>query len=272
MAARPCPLFIDGPNGNLFLVHYEARGADTCVLLLPPFAEELNKSRRQLALVGAALAAHGAGFVVVDVRGTGDSDGEFIDASVEGWIDDLRTSVDWIGAQGYRRIVLLAIRSGALLAAPLCARLGAVRELLLWQPQLSGKTVVDQFLRLHVLADKMSDAPSGVTVKDLRARLQGGESIEVAGYDLGAGLVRGLDALDIGELSKSRDLRVEWFTLAREGVGPPRTEQMAIDKLATAGCRVSRRSFRGEPFWSTVEITEAPELVEMTTHLVGASA
>ena len=56
----PRPIFIDSPSGRLFGV-YCAPGASTrrrgAVLYVPPFAEEMNRSRRMVALQARAFAA-----------------------------------------------------------------------------------------------------------------------------------------------------------------------------------------------------------------------
>ena len=63
------------------------------VLLLPPFAEEMNKSRRMCALLARGLAADGWRVVRIDLFGCGDSAGSLRDASWEQWCDDLRTEL-----------------------------------------------------------------------------------------------------------------------------------------------------------------------------------
>ena len=58
----PRPFFLDGGAGSLFAVHLPAASADgprEAVLLFPPFAEELNKCRRQVMLQARAFAASG---------------------------------------------------------------------------------------------------------------------------------------------------------------------------------------------------------------------
>jgi hypothetical protein len=47
---------------------------------VPPFAEEMNKSRRMIAEVGRRLEGSGVGMLLVDLFGTGDSEGEFAQA------------------------------------------------------------------------------------------------------------------------------------------------------------------------------------------------
>jgi alpha/beta superfamily hydrolase len=79
-SSEPTPFFLDGPAGNLFCLHFPRStpgGARRCALVLPPFAEELNKSRRMGALAARALQRAGHDVLLIDLYGTGDSAGDF---------------------------------------------------------------------------------------------------------------------------------------------------------------------------------------------------
>ena len=77
----PEPLFIDRPGGDLFaLYHPPRRAPQGGVVYIPPFAEEMNRSRRMAALQARALAESGWGVLTIDPYGCGDSAGDFADA------------------------------------------------------------------------------------------------------------------------------------------------------------------------------------------------
>ena len=73
--------FLPGSAGQLFCVYRGPADAmqppETGVLYVPPFADEMNKARRQAAVQSHALALQGYGVLSVDLFGTGDSEGEF---------------------------------------------------------------------------------------------------------------------------------------------------------------------------------------------------
>ena len=100
------PQFIDGPAGRLFLVHHhpDAGRATRAVVVLPAFAEEMNKARRQVALASRQLVTRGVGVIVPDLRGSGDSDGEIAEATVAGFAEDLGAVVAFAHELGYRDI------------------------------------------------------------------------------------------------------------------------------------------------------------------------
>ena len=50
MDIRPAPYFLNVGNHRLFVTRWQADGADAApILLLPPFAEEMNRVRRYVA-------------------------------------------------------------------------------------------------------------------------------------------------------------------------------------------------------------------------------
>ena len=144
------PLFIDRPHGRLFAIHHRPSGAPApgeAVVYVHPFAEEMNQSRRMAALQAEALAGLGRGVLMLDLTGCGDSTGEFADARWQTWRDDVVAGCRWLGERGYRRITLWGLRLGAALAVETaCAEPGICRRLVLWQPVVSGRTLLTQFL------------------------------------------------------------------------------------------------------------------------------
>jgi len=151
-AARMQPQFFDGAAGRLFGVQFEpATGTPRAsVLIIPPFAEEMNKSRRMLALQARALACAGLRVLMIDLYGTGDSEGDFADARWEIWIDDLKRCASRLARADPTPLSLLGVRIGALLAADLLAELEGVERLALWQPVSSGAQFLTQFLRMKL--------------------------------------------------------------------------------------------------------------------------
>ena len=159
-----------------------------------PFAEEMNKSRRMAALQSRALAAVGWTVLQVDLGGCGDSDGDFGEASWQGWVADVRDAAAWLGEHIGRAPWLWGLRSGCLVATAAAPMLPALPGLLFWQPVLSGKQFLQQFLRLKIAAQILGSADAErVDTRELRERLRKGDSVEVAGYALSPRLAMGLD-------------------------------------------------------------------------------
>ncbi len=72
-----------------------------CTLVVPPFAEEMNKSRKLVTDFVRHERSKGRGVLCVDLYGTGDSDGEFAAARVARWIEDLAAVAKWSASCGW---------------------------------------------------------------------------------------------------------------------------------------------------------------------------
>lgn len=260
MTDAPEPLFIKTGNRRLFALYHPPgdmpRGS---VLMLPPFAEEMNMSRRMVYLTGRAFAAAGYGFLALDLTGTGDSSGDFADARWEIWQEDTRTAQAWIAEKTGHAPAVMGLRAGALLAAGL----EASTPLILWQPVGNGQTMLNQFLRIRLAAALTGNAEKETT-KDLRAMWQGGGTVEVAGYEIHPALADGLDALRLADLAPSPARRVVWVETGDAERGHSPASQRVIDTWSEAGADIHTRLCPGEPFWTIQETTTAPAMIDVT--------
>ena len=267
----PHPVFIDGPNGRLLAVYYGPRPlAGGAVLFVPPFAEEMNRSRRMAALMGRRFAAQGIGFLVLDLYGTGDSAGDFLNARWSLWRDDVVAGLEWLSDQGANICSLLGLRLGACLAADIARdparRLG---RLIVWQPVLRGEIFLNQFLRIRV-ASEIDAATSGaeVTTKSLKESLNGGNVLEIAGYQLHPELASALSTLRFVDLAEYCNLPIHWLEVAQEPCAPlAPASATAVLRLRESGRQVSSQTVPGESFWVIEEPANVPALVQATADI-----
>ena len=166
------------------------RGA---IVVAAPLAEELNRSRRMIALGAERLAGEGFAVLEIDYRGCGDSSDDFGDARWDDWIDDLARGLEWVSTRYHAPAWLWGVRGGALLAATVIDRLEAAPSLLLWQPVTSGRQHLTQWLRLKIAADMLGESAGRASTAQLRAQLDSGEQVEIAGYTIHPALASGLD-------------------------------------------------------------------------------
>lgn len=267
-AGVPAGRFLDTPHGRTFCLHRPGRG-EACVIVVPPFAEEMNRCRRMWTLLAAQLAPAGIGTLIPDLQGTGESDGDFAAARWSAWREDLVAACQFARSRGARHIALLGVRLGALLALDFLRRAAGepdsrIAQLILWQPVLDGRLHMTQFLRLK-LAAGMRQPASKETTATLRERLAQGERLEVAGYEVAAELVAAIDAAGNEPLVPSTVARVDWLEVstAESPALTPVSERVLATWRAT-GVNVHAGVVRGEPFWALQEITIAPELLTAT--------
>ena len=255
--------FLEGSKGRLFAVARKPPSLCEGVLLVPPFAEEMNKSRHVFTEIAVCLAERGIGSVLVDLYGTGDSEGEFAAADWSVWTRDLAVAFRWANELGMRTNRLLAVRLGCALAVQAAMDNDwKIERSILIQPVLSGARSLDQFLRIRVAASLMQ-SKGKETIAELRARLKAGETLEVAGYDISSTLAAQLDAVDLLATLSRTVGSINWIELLRTADMPPSTPSMnAISRAREFGIDVELVVVQGEPFWSSVEIVRIPDLVD----------
>jgi exosortase A-associated hydrolase 2 len=235
------------------------------VLFVPPLGEEMNKSRRMLSLVAQALATRGLATVLVDLFGTGDSGGEFAEADWEVWQDDLQRAAMWCSREAAPIKGLLAVRLGCALAADAVrGPLAPVRRAVFWQPMFDGERWLDQFLRVRIAASMMED-DRRESLGDLRATLAAGRIVDVAGYSISGRFAAQLAQVRLGGPIPPAFGSVAWFEVVRSADAPPPAGNTRLaDESRSAGVPVDVRTFAGQPFWSSTEIVELPDLVSAT--------
>lgn len=239
------------------------------IVHVPAFAEEMNKSRRMVALQCEALARKGWLMVQFDAGGCGDSEGDFADASWEAWLDDVRLVHRWAADQVDGPVWLWGLRAGALLACEAASRFDIQGPILLWQPVSRGRQHLQQFLRLVTMA-KVVGKSGEPSRESPQSRLAAGESVEVAGYVLNPSLAGGLASASLDVPAGAP--RVLWLQVAAPDAPPPGALVELRERLGERSAVLEFRSVSGPAFWQVQEIEDAPELLAATTALVEETA
>ncbi len=240
------------------------------LLIIPPFAEEMNKSRKMMTLLLNRLAEQGVTGYLFDLNGTGDSQGKLEEVSWQSWQDDLLVMLESIvTVHGTEHISLLACRTGALLANACLnhyAEHHAVKvidEIHYWNPVLNASQFFNQFLRLKLANAAISNSGNKMSVKDLRQQLEDDGYIEVAGYSINAQLVTAMEnAQSILSKEHSR-LRLYFYEISPLGKLSPGLQSM-LQNFTDNGFLPVNFSLKDAPFWSTQEITLSEPLLTQT--------
>lgn len=151
------------------------------VIFLQPLFEEMNRCRRFIADLGAALAARGVGSVLADLPGVGDS-------VVDGVVDAARWDVlatELVAALD-RPAIVVAMRGGCLIGAG--SRIAARYHI---APPQNGAALFRDMMRAQAFAD-MEETGSRREVAAYTDKLDQGVAVRLAGYDVTAGLYRSL--------------------------------------------------------------------------------
>ena len=184
------PVFLEGSAGPLFCIRarcsrIDSRQALPAVLLVPPFAEEMNRSRRLLTKLRQELLASKVSEVVLpDLYGTGDSSGDFNDARWQIWICDLKRIASQLSGEGGNRpLTIIGVRAGCLLIDEIASGMDSPpHTVVLIQPETSGYDVVQHLLRTRVASHRFSGIKSESTA-ELWKLFETGQSVDVGGYN-----------------------------------------------------------------------------------------
>ncbi len=235
------------------------------MLVVPPFAEEMNKARRQFSLTADVLIERGFAVLLFDPYGTGDSSGEFAEATWELWISDVCTVMEWGRTSGFLIDGVVAARLGCVLAAQGIRRSGlTVRKSVFWQPVADGRRYMAQFLRLRVAASMMASGRRE-TVEGLRKSLAKSGELEVAGYALSESLWRGVEGVNLSENLDGAigDLTVFEIGLHEAGNLSPAGRRLLEDARGK-GIDANGSRIAGDPFWSSTETVVNRDLANLT--------
>lgn len=275
MSQPPVPelFFLRRPAGQRLCVHHRpAVAAHTALVHVHAFGEEMNKSRRMVALQCRALAEAGCAVLQIDLLGCGDSSGQLSDADWPAWLADVHAACDWM-AQAHPGAApwLWGQRAGALLASAACAQRPGATHLLLWQPMTAGKTLVQQLLRLKAAAN-LSDGPAAkAAMAALKTALADGQTVNVAGYPLPAPLVQALDAAELHVPPPG--CQVRWLDVSsRPDATLAPVAAKTVAAWVAAGLDVAAQVVAGPAFWQSTEIEEAPLLLQASVAAVRSAS
>jgi exosortase A-associated hydrolase 2 len=267
----PQAFFLPTPGGARFCLFHPAQGPihRGQILYLPPWAEELNCSRRVVAQQARTLAEAGYAVLQIDLLGCGDSTGEWADATWQAWLADARQALRWLQASSSGPLWLWGLRAGALLAAALAAEVATPCHLLLWQPVINGQHMLQQFLRLHQAGQWLGTNPALRLPPE--QRLAHGETVEIAGYALSPALAQGLAAarLHPAHLAAARLLWLEVAPAPSPLLSPAAEQQLPTWRAA--GWEVSAQAVSGRSFWHATTTEDATLLQQATLRELATS-
>jgi len=238
------------------------------LLFLPPLAEEMNKSRRMVALAADAFASAGWAVLQIDLFGCGDSDGDFGEAGWADWLDDVDAGWSWLTRQFGLVPWLWTLRAGSLVAADWIKRSGHGPNVLMWQPVTNGQQHLAQFMRLKVASEMLVESDAKNVMSQMREALKAGQSVEIAGYLLSPALASGFDGAKLAFEPGygARCVLIEVASAGRNEASP--ALRMLEQRLGEAGVQGMLEVVPGTAFWQTQEIEVVPALIEKSRILL----
>ena len=251
------PLFFQSPNGARLcgVWRWSTPAPGNCWIICPPFAEEEKSAHRTLVELADSLVAKGDAVLGFAPSGTGDSEGEFENASLTNWCEDILNACEY-SRQRYPQsaLGLIGLRLGASLAAQVGEQTG-VDNLILIEPILRGRSFLMQLgarkkLRAMMTEEEVGSQKSKVGNHDAKFE-------DLDGWPLGETLRDELKVLDLS----SHPPKIKGGVLAlqvssREQISP------ALEQFARAlNDTASTQAVVMPPFWNRLDHLDSSPLI-----------
>ncbi|MES9969189.1 MAG: alpha/beta fold hydrolase [Candidatus Thiodiazotropha sp.] len=199
--------FIQTKNEKIFTVFHIPEKADDkkAYVFIHPFAEEKLWSHRVYVSFARELARQGYFVARFDFRGHGDSDGEFIDSTIDKHTEDIDAVIDRLKAKfQINEINLFGLRLGATLATEYASKHSDIKNLILWDPVLDGERYMQELLRSNLAGQMALKGKVEVTREDLVKQMQSGTPINNEGYLLTYEYYTQISNIDLEKLNYSK--------------------------------------------------------------------
>jgi len=250
---KETPFFFPGDGVSLFGILHEpaAAGDRPAFVFCHPFGEEKLWTHRACVSFARELAARGHAVLRFDLRGNGDSSGEFRDSSLETALVDTRTAIATVKRMtGATTVSLLGLRLGASVAALLADECDDVRQLIQWAPVIDGHRFVQELLRIN-LATQMAMYKE---VREDRAALvnqmKEGRTVNVDGYPLSLAFYEQLSAMKLAQSTRRFSGPCLLVQIDRAEGARPLPE---VAQLASCYTHATHFVVQEEPFWKEIE-------------------
>lgn len=273
VAPRGRPIVLEiRPDAVYGTFHEPATGGDTstAVLICPPWGWDEVTSYRARRVWAERLAAAGRPTLRIDLPGAGDSAGDPLDPGrVDAWLAAIDGSAAWLAAQpGVRRVVVIGLGLGGLLALAAADRGAPIDELILWAMPDSGRVWLRQqrafgaFQRTggsDTTAERGGEASaSGPPTTDGSGGRMVDPPLEIGGFVLTGETVAALQSLDARTLEPGGIRRA--LVLDRDGVpakGPAaRLAALRVDVTEAGGSGWGRMVLHPESYFEPVDVFE----------------
>lgn len=253
--------FIEINNRSLFACwSQKSRNSDDLTIIIPPFAEEMNKCRHLFSHLRQQLIDQ-SDMLLLDPFGIGDSAGDLMETTAQHWASDWLSAIALAGKAGYKKINLIAARFGALQMFDLLQQELPLplNKIVLWQPYLQSSTFLQQFFRLKI-AEQMATG-NKTTQKELEQQLSAGEALEIAGYPITQNFVSSIYALkDVTALpALYQQTPLLWLeTSMLPNISPVCEKGMALLSQYFAA---EFAQLQGPAWWNATELVQSEELI-----------
>jgi uncharacterized protein len=264
-AMTETPFFFTVDDLSLFGVFHAPSGDPVRLpyVFCHPFGEEKLWTHRAWVSFARELSRRGHPVLRFDLRGNGDSEGDFADATIATARRDTAATIDVARRRtGADRVGLLGLRLGAAVATLVADERTDVAELILWSPIVNGNRFAQDLLRVNLATQMTLFREVQQDRAALVAQMRAGQPVNVDGYPMSLDAYEQLCAVDLAAAARTYAHRCLVVQVER-AAGRPLPELVQLTAGFQAGTHLQVQE---EPFWKEIDrfYEEAPNLTAAT--------
>lgn len=262
-------------NSKIFLAHYlpvnQRAGTNktSAVILVPPFAEEMNRSKRMYVLCARMLANSGMHAICFDFSGTGDSTGGWGDFTYKDWVNDLSDVYQYTSSYA-DEINFIALRFGALVLMDMILddqlRL---KKCLLWDPIESGQVLTRQFVRMKIAA-AMADTSKKITTQQVLQEMSDDGYLESSGYHITRSMFDDINTKNVANVINDvlKQVNIDWMTTGKFKQAQNKWLANSFKQSDIQSDNINMHAVNDVKFWMQQEVTISPQLLKLTREVL----
>lgn len=188
MNVQETPFFFPSGDRRLYGVLHQPAGRQKQqgVVVCPPFGEEYLWSQRALVNFARVMAASGYSVLRFEYMGTGDSEGDFEEVSVQSMISDILAASKMLkdSVERVTSIALVGLRFGATLAVMAADKDESIRTVTLWDPIMDGASYLRSLLRTNIATQSAVYREIRQDSEALIQSMRVGKTVNIEGYEM----------------------------------------------------------------------------------------
>ena len=236
----------DEPVGGLVLCH--------------PFAEEKKCAHRTLVDLARGCVEAGWAALHFDMRGCGDSPGNFGEADLDDWRADISAATEMLAGELGRPVGLAGLRLGATLAAQVAGERDDIACLALLEPVVNGERYIKDNLRRSIIKTMLTKRDGGEQFEGATPAAGGEDAVDFDGYPVSAAMQAQIKSANLLAAGPSYAGRTLVLSL---GAGGEVSEELRA--LAETFAEGTALAVRQEPVWQRIGLMDATPTIEAVT-------
>jgi len=269
-AIKETHLFFEAGEHRLFGVYYEpkTRRKNLSFLFVHAFGEEKLWAQRVFVNYARKLSADGYGALRFDLFGHGDSEGDFRDATVNGWLRDIghawRTVNDMSGGSG--QIGIIGVRLGATLGIMASESIENVKAVVAWEPIVDGAKYASEIVRSNIAMQSTIFGEIKYNRTALENRMKENMPLNCEGYEISYEMYDQVRSIKLAEQAKDFRTPCAVVQIGQAESGPRADIKNLTDSHSKSTLLISR----GIAFWKDVRLycTRSEELYDATSEWI----